>query len=125
MESTIGQITSELDQGQSGCAIAYNKGSVFTIRSAMDLRRASQILGNPKPGAGEAYLARKVIDHLKDRVPSAEFALANALTRRGCLREADQIYRSMLSFYVGGEQQAIRDRVQVAIEDVREIRARD
>lgn len=58
----------------------------------------------------------------RDRHTALSFAFADAALQRGCLDDADAVYRSLVAFYTGGAYAGIRDRAKLGIDDVRAAR---
>lgn len=58
----------------------------------------------------------------RDRHTALSFAFADEALRRGCLDDADRVYRSLVAFYTGGAYAGIRDRAKLGIDDVRAAR---
>ena len=50
---------------------------------------------------------------------SLTFGFADAALAKGCLDDADKMYRSLISLYVGAAYSGIRDRAKLGIDDVR------
>jgi hypothetical protein len=55
----------------------------------------------------------------RDRHTQLSFAFADEALRRGCLDDADQVYRNLVAFYTGNVYAGIRDRAKLGIDDVR------
>ena len=55
----------------------------------------------------------------RDRHTALSFAFADEALARGCLDEADRVYRQLMSFYVGAAYSGVRDRARLGVEDVR------
>ena len=55
----------------------------------------------------------------RDRHTDLSFRYADAALHKNCLDQADQVYRDLIHFYVGGAYSGIRDRARVGIDDVR------
>ena len=64
---------------------------------------------------GMTSLARQA----RDRHTDLSFRYADAALHKGCLDQADRVYRDLIHFYVGGAYSGIRDRARVGIDDVR------
>lgn len=58
----------------------------------------------------------------RDRHTTLSFAFADEALRRGCLDDADGVYRNLVAFYTGGAYAGIRDRAKLGIDDVRSAR---
>jgi hypothetical protein len=58
----------------------------------------------------------------RDMHTNLSFAFADEALRRGCLDDADSVYRSLVAFYTGGAYAGIRDRAKLGIDDVRAAR---
>lgn len=54
-----------------------------------------------------------------ERHTSLTFGFADAALAKGCLDDADKMYRSLISLYVGAAYSGIRDRAKLGIDDVR------
>ena len=55
----------------------------------------------------------------RDMHTNLSFAFADEALRRGCLDDADRVYRGLVAFYTGGAYAGIRDRAKLGIDDVR------
>jgi hypothetical protein len=49
----------------------------------------------------------------------AQFAMADAYLEKGCLDQADAIYRHVIDHYAGSSFTSARERARVGIDDVR------
>lgn len=58
----------------------------------------------------------------RTRHTSLAFSFADEALKRGCLKDADEIYRDLIRFYVGETYAGIRDRAKLGVDDVREER---
>lgn len=58
----------------------------------------------------------------RERHAALAFAFAEEALNRGCLDDADRVYRRMIEFYVGAGYSGIRDRARLGVEDVRSTR---
>ena len=60
---------------------------------------------------------------VRDWHTTLSFAFADEALRRGCLDDADRVYRNLVAFYTGGAYAGIRDRAKLGIDDVRAARS--
>jgi hypothetical protein len=128
--SVVGRPTPQ--QAQQNLARPYTEGLKF-----LEDYRASAGCAN-----SEAQAVRAMVAQLEDQVrmfsvspvsnyesvarqrhTSLAFDFAEAALKKGCLDEADGMYRHLFEFYVGAAWSGIRDRAKLGIEDVRARRA--
>ena len=55
----------------------------------------------------------------RERHTSLAFGFADAALTKRCLDDADQVYRGLISLYIGAAYAGIRDRAKLGIDDVR------
>lgn len=65
---------------------------------------------------------RRYAAEARERHAALAFAFAEEALNRGCLDDADRVYRRLIEFYVGAGYSGIRDRARVGVEDVRSAR---
>ena len=58
----------------------------------------------------------------RERHTMLAFGYADEALKRGCLDEADNVYRGIIIFYTGAAYGGIRDRARLGVEDVRAAR---
>ena len=87
------------------------------------LGQATNMALSSRSGAGTRYIGQKTMDSIKPMVSEARFTLADALMAASSLDEADKIYRSTISTFVGSTYEAMRQRALIGIDDVRAKRA--
>jgi hypothetical protein len=51
-------------------------------------------------------------------------ALADAYLAKGCLDDADRVYRSIIKRFTGGVYEAVRQRAMIGVDDVRANRSK-
>lgn len=88
------------------------------------LAQVTDMAVSSRSGAGERYIGQKTMVAISPMVTEARFTLADALLRARCLDEADKIYRDTISTFTGSSYDALRQRAQIGVDDVRAMRTR-
>jgi hypothetical protein len=117
-------IAAALDAKAVSCEYVRSFGVYDGLRNlqdrTIDVERA---LVDHRSGDGARYAAERTLPELAGIVTETQFQLAGALLRRGCLDDADTIYRGMQAAYAAPWFNAVRQRAVIGVDDVRVARA--
>jgi hypothetical protein len=98
---------------------AVGKATVSLEAQATRLATVVDLAYSRNSGAGERYIGQKTLAAIRPLITEARFILADALFEADCLDGADRIYRDTLSTFTGASYEAIRQRAQIGIDDIR------
>jgi hypothetical protein len=120
----IAATASMLENGSIQCSDHEVSSAAAHLDAQADrLAQLTAMAFSPRSGAGERYIGQKTMIAIRPIVTDARFTLADALLKASCLDEADKIYRETITTFTGSAYDALRQRAEIGINDVRSKRA--
>ncbi|MEQ1543511.1 hypothetical protein [Methyloglobulus sp.] len=99
---------------------AYSAENGCNGRNADSVKNYIKMLEHSQ--GAELLYSRYRSDLIRNYHTELAFGYADVALKKGCLDDADNVYRGLISFYVGDAYSGIRDRAKLGIDDIRSMR---